>query len=234
MVGAKLSAEAVGVAGFSPLEPKKKGDAAYHAIRRAILLGHLKAGEALTEQRLAGELACSQGTVREALLKLEQDGLVWRRGYRGTSVSTTSVDEAVQMVGLRLSLEEAAFERVAVQRADDLEEELQAIIEEMGRVLGSNDPYLCSELDRHFHRTVIRASGLPALEPILSRCTLHIHRYTYMGADLTTPDARFAERHVDLLAAIKSGDGKLAATAVRDHIEDVIRTWAPELAAPFE
>ncbi len=234
MAEGNLSAGTAAISGLGPLEPRKKGDAAYHAMRRAILLGHLKAGESLTEQRIAGELACSQGTVREALLKLEQDGLVCRRGYRGTSVSATSVTEAIQMLGIRLALESAAFESVARQRPSGLAEELEEIVDQMHRVLRSEDPYLSSELDRRFHLTVMRASGLLALEPILCRCTLHIHRYTYLGADLTSPDARFAERHVDLLAAINSGDGALAAASVRDHIEDVIRTWAPGLAEPFE
>jgi DNA-binding GntR family transcriptional regulator len=50
-------------------------------------------------------MGCSQGTVREALLRLEQDGLVTRRGYRGTVVSTTSLEEAAQMARIRIALE---------------------------------------------------------------------------------------------------------------------------------
>ena len=75
-------------AGLTPLLSMRKADAAYHAVRRSILLGHFQPGEMLLEQRIAERLNCSQGTVREALLRLEQDGLVSRRGYQGTVVST--------------------------------------------------------------------------------------------------------------------------------------------------
>ena len=217
---------------LKPLEPKRKGDAAYHAIRRSILLGHIKSGSALTEQRIASELACSQGTVREALFKLEQDGLVQRRGYRGTVVLETSVAEALQMVKVRVALERAAFESVAGGIPGALQEELEAIIGEMAGAVPTRDHYLCSELDRKFHLTVMRGSGLLALEPILNRCTLHIHRFTYNDADLGAPDVRIAERHQELLDAIASGDPEFAVTSIRRHIEDVLLTWAPELVHP--
>lgn len=231
MAVSPLANPKAGLGGLQPLVPRRKGEAAYHAIRRAILLGLLKAGQGLTEQHLAGELVCSQGTVREALFRLEQEGLVQRRGYRGTVVSTTSQQEISQMIRIRTSLESEAFEAVAAKPTDSYEPELTAIIEEMDRVVQTGDPYLCSELDRRFHLAVMRASGLLALEPILNRCTLHIHRFTYLDADLKAPDVRFAERHWDLLAAVTSGDGVAAAASVRRHIEEVIKTWAPELVA---
>ncbi len=215
--------------GLQPLEPRKKGDAAYHSIRRSILLGHIKAGDYLTEQGVASELTCSQGTVREALFKLEQDGLVQRRGYRGTVVSATSVCEAVQMVRIRILLESTAFETVSGNLSIETRDQLKATVEAMDRASQSNDPYLCSELDRQFHMAVMRGSGALALEPILTRCSLHIHRFTYLGADLSAPDVRFAERHQELLEAVSSGNPPLAVAAIRRHIEDVIRTWAPEL-----
>lgn len=216
---------------LKPLEPKRKGDAAYHAIRRSILLGHIKPGGALTEQRIASELACSQGTVREAMFKLEQDGLVQRRGYRGTVVLETSVQEALQMVKVRVALESAAFEAVARDFPSELQKELEAIIGEMAGAIQTRDHYLCSELDRKYHLTIMRGSGLLALDPILNRCTLHIHRFTYDDADLGAPDVRFAERHRELLDAVTSGDPEFAVASIRRHIEDVLLTWAPELVS---
>ncbi|HFA59489.1 MAG TPA: GntR family transcriptional regulator, partial [Rhodospirillales bacterium] len=72
----------------------RKSSAVYHALRRAILLHRVPPGQMLLEQQIASTMGCSQGTVREALLRLEQDGLVERRGYRGTCVSDTSEAEA--------------------------------------------------------------------------------------------------------------------------------------------
>ena len=76
--------------GFSAPTRQRKGNAVYHAVKRAIILGTLAPGAGLLEQQIAAAMGCSQGTVREALLRLEQDGLVARRGYHGTVVSDTS------------------------------------------------------------------------------------------------------------------------------------------------
>lgn len=68
-----------------PKESGRKSNAVYGSLRRLIMLSELNGGSILTEQSLAHEFTCSQGTIREALLRLEQDGLVERRGYQEPS-----------------------------------------------------------------------------------------------------------------------------------------------------
>lgn len=215
-------------AALSPLGVRK-GDAAYHAVRRAILLGDLQPGAALMEQKIAGELACSQGTVREALLRLEQDGLVSRRGYRGTIVSTISIEEAIEMAWIRIRIECLGLRSTVQHLRPQMLEELEHITERMDEAAGSDDYYLCSELDREFHLTLYRQSDLPALEPILNRCALHIHRFTYDDADRKVADTTLGQRHRILIEALRSGDPASAETAITDHIEQVLKLWAPAL-----
>lgn len=220
--------------GLDPLQNVRKGEAAYHVVRRSILLGHIEAGEQLLEQKIAKQLNCSQGTVREAFLRLEQDGLVARRGYRGTVVSRTSVQEAAQMVEIRTQVESMAVRQSAASISDDALAELAAITSDMDQAVGALDFYRCSELDRHFHMTLFRQSHLPALEPILNRCALHIHRFTYQNAETTEPDTSFGQNHRGLLQAIRTHDADAASDAIKSHIGQVIERWAPPLVEELD
>ena len=215
----------------SPSLRMKKGSAVYHAIKRAILLREVLPGEALLEQHIAGDMGCSQGTVREALLRLQEDGLVARRGYQGTVVSDTSPAEAAQMAQIRIRIETVGIRRAA-EVLDSAElESLGRLVEQMEAASNSDDQYPCSELDRQFHLRIFRASGLTALEPILMRCALHMHRYTFGNAPPTRrPHASpVAEQHEAILTALGKRDAEAASQIVQTHIEAVIALWSPTL-----
>jgi DNA-binding GntR family transcriptional regulator len=215
---------------LDPLQNIKKGDAAYHAVRRSILLGHIQSGEPLLEQRIAEQLNCSQGTVREVLLRLEQDGLVLRRGYRGTVVSTTSIQEAAQMVEIRIQIESIGVRRSVLSISDDILAGLSALTGDMDEAVRALDFYRCSELDREFHMAIFRQADLPSLEPILNRCALHIHRFTYLHAETKEPELSFGDNHRVLLGAVESRIPTTAVEAIESHIGRVIARWAPPLA----
>ena len=168
---------------------------------------------------------------REALLRLQEDGLVARRGYRGTVVSDTTPAEAAEMAQIRIKLESVGIRRAAEVLSREEIDELAALIDRAEAASRAEDAYSCSELDRQFHLTIFQASGLIALEPILSRCALHMHRYTFRHPDETkrqheTPVAR---QHLAVLDALARRDAEAAAIAVRSHIEAVIDLWSPTL-----
>lgn len=214
-----------------PVFGMKKADAAYHAVRRAILLGRLKPGDALLEQKIAEDFGCSQGTVREALMRLEHDGLVARRGYRGTMVSEPSVAEAAEMAHIRIRIECLGIRQATGSFGEETVDRLMSITREMDEATSRNDYYGGSELDREFHMTVFRKAGFPALEPILNRCALHVHRFTYKDAEEVQPDARFGEGHRALIRIFAAGDAAAAEKALRAHIEGVLDRFAPSLSA---
>jgi DNA-binding GntR family transcriptional regulator len=218
------------------LPPKqRKSNAVYHSVKRAILLRRLEPGQALLEQQIAATMGCSQGTVREALLRLEQDGLVARRGYRGTVVSTTSLEEAAQMARIRIALETESARRAALACTDAELARWDAIIARMAAAEQAHDGYVLSELDREFHLTIFRVAELTTLEPILTRCALHLHRYTFgNGPKGVTPDNRpglpsTVQQHRAVRDALASGNPEAAAQTMQDHIETIIAFWSPQL-----
>ena len=214
---------------------QRKSNAVYHSVKRAILLRRIEPGQALLEQQIAGAMGCSQGTVREALLRLEQDGLVTRRGYHGTVVSTTSLEEAAQMARIRISLEAESARRAAETCSHADFARFDAVIDQIAEAEVRHDGYALSELDREFHLTIFQRARLTTLEPILTRCALHVHRYTFGNGPLgVTPDNRTglpssAEQHRMVRNALATRDPETAAQAMRDHIETIIGYWSPEL-----
>lgn len=206
-----------------------KGSAVFHAIRRRILLREINPDTTLVEQQIGGEFNCSQGTVREALLRLQEEGLVDRRGYRGTIVAQTSVAEAIQMAKIRLSLEVESIRHAALTFN---EIQLQQIVEmtvDMDKAAEEGDRYTVSEIDRLFHLTIFRASGLTALEPILKRCMLHMHLHTFGGEMSGVYQEPPSESHKDILDALEVRDPERSAVAIKTHIGEVIGFWAPPL-----
>lgn len=207
----------------------KKGNAVYDALKSAILLRDYEPGDAIGEQQIAGRFGCSQGTVREALLRLQDDGLVRRLGYRGTVVSKTSMAEAAEMAMIRIRLESEAIKRAQRVFNPERRAALVDILEQMEAVNEAGERFALSELDRHFHLTLFAASDMPVLEPVLSRCTLHMHRYTFANDSERKKEVSPLEAHAPILTALDSGDPDLAAKAAKEHIEAVLARWSPEL-----
>jgi DNA-binding GntR family transcriptional regulator len=221
----------------APPAKQSKSNAVYHSVKRAILLRRIEPGQALLEQQIAAAMGCSQGPVREALLRLEQDGLVTRRGYHGTAVSTTSLEEAAQMARIRISLEAESARRAAESCSDADFVRFDIVIDQIAEAEVRHDGYALSELDREFHLAIFQRARLTTLEPILTRCALHVHRYTFGHGPLgVTPDNRTglpssAEQHRMVRNALATRDPEIAAQAMRDHIETIIGYWSPELLA---
>lgn len=210
----------------------RKADQAYQILKRAIVLHDYAPETQLLEQSLAGELGCSQGTVREALLRLAEDGLVERRGYQGTVVTSTSLSEVCEMVRVRLSIERRAARMIAGTDIGARRGRLDAVLHEMDRAHAARDFFLGSELDRAFHAEVARVAGLGLLSPVLQRCALHIHRFTLSSIEVPrefSQEAGIGAEHRALLSDLTSGSPVTAERAIVAHLETVLRRWAPSI-----
>ncbi len=215
---------------FPTAPTKRRADGVYHALKKAILLRERQPGDTLLEQDLANEMNCSQGTVREALLLLQLDGLVTRRGYRGTAVSRTSAEEAALLAKVRIGIETDAAGRAAIAASPADFDALRSVVAAMAEYEAVGDTYALSALDNRFHGTIIRLAKLTAVEPILTRCMLHIHRHT-LGNPQRQQQANenAAEQHDALLRALETQDADKAQAAARRHIEGVIQRWSPDV-----
>lgn len=194
----------------------------YEAVKREIMLGGLSAGTPLVELELAGAFGCSQGPVREALLQLQEEGLVIRQGHRGTRVAECTADEAVEMFRLRQSIECRGVVRAVQRPSRTLVADLRVLVEAMEEAAAADDEYRLAEHDRDFHRRLLRDANLPALEPILHRCLVHNHRFKISQSKAERDLPSTARRHYAIVDAIERLDAATAVKALAHHIATIV------------
>ncbi|MFN7023039.1 MAG: GntR family transcriptional regulator [Pseudorhizobium sp.] len=199
-----------------------KSAAAFNALKRDIMLGVLPAGAALTELDLAAHFSCSQGTVREALLQLQEEGLVRRQGHRGTQVSECTEAEAVEMFRVRQQIECNGIIRALQMPSRTLVAELKALCAEMVEAAANDDELALASLDRDFHRRIFLDAQLPALDPILHRCLVHNHRFKISRSTSPRDLLATARRHGSIIEAVEDGDVKRAREALGHHIATIV------------
>ena len=206
-------------------------DAIYAAVKRRIVLNELRPGVALTELALAADLGCSQGPVREALMRLQEDGLVLRNGHRGTVVTSLNPEEAIEILALRRRIEVRAAPR-AVQSVDARAlERLTSLNARMLDAARAGDEYGLIVLDTTFHLEIFRHANLQALEQILVRCILHSHRQKLWEPRHRRPLVDTAARHQVLYEMLEARDGQGLADALGQHIDTIVEIQSVRAAS---
>ncbi|MBB5868376.1 DNA-binding GntR family transcriptional regulator [Allocatelliglobosispora scoriae] len=198
------------------------GDDVYETITALILEHSIAPGDRINIDALARQLDVSATPVREALARLESDGLVRKRALVGYTVSPLLTRaEFMDMFDMRLVLEGAAA-RWAAERADD--DTRQQILREAGSMVvpesteadGWQAHAVFTKVDAQFHDLIAGAADNPLLRDGIARLHshLHIHRlYFPFGQAGTTGD-----EHSRIASAISAGDSDGAEAAMREHL----------------
>jgi DNA-binding GntR family transcriptional regulator len=191
---------------------------AYDALRAAILGGRLQPGERIVEADIARQMATSRSPVREAVRKLEHEGLLEYVPRRGTIVVGLSRDDVADAYQLRAHLE-AYGARLAATRATEAQlAHLLGRIERMRACATENDLEGLVAADVEFHRSVCNAANSPRL--LQAWETLNPARWTLVSGLRATDLSleQIAERHWPILAALQSRKPDNAETIIRSHI----------------
>jgi DNA-binding GntR family transcriptional regulator len=203
---------------------KRPRELVYETMKRRIMMNELQPGSILTELGLARESGCSQGTIREALLCLQEDGLVTRAGHRGTTVTRLDQEEAEETLAIRRRIEVRGALKAARNADGAVLDRLRDLIGAMEDAARQDDAFAVIQFDMAFHLTLFRLSGLEALEQILTRCTLHTHRSKLWAPGHQRPLLETARRHETLLAPLAGGDADGLARAIGEHIDTIVET----------
>lgn len=205
----------------------------YERLREEIVSGRLESGAPLVEAAVAARYGTSRTPVREALRRLEQDGLV-ERGDRGLRVRTRGPEEILEIYEVRILLEAAAA-RGAADRGTRLDLMRIRHAAEAMVAADAGDPDVMVATNRAFHEEIWGASHNGTLVDLLTRLNSHVTRYP--ATTLTSP-GRWAEvlsEHADLVAAIEARDGDEAARIAADHMagaRDIRLRWYGEEPRP--
>ncbi len=195
--------------------------AAVARIRQAIERGELRPGERLTELGLAKKLGVAQGTVREALVELEQQGFVQRQGPRMTRVTLLTPADVQDIYVVRQTLESLAAELLAQADDPDLSECEQAFTA-MRRSAKAGDLDEFYAADLAFHRTLWTATGNASLVDSLDRLVPRLFAFGLIRhiAPGRQKLIATAERHGDLLAAVRAHDAEAAKRLMAASMEE--------------
>jgi DNA-binding GntR family transcriptional regulator len=192
---------------------------AYETIKRRVLDGDLAGGDFVSEGRLAEDLAMSRTPVREALLRLEVEGLVRLYPKRGALVLPVTAADVEAVMETRLLVEGHCAER-AVARGVDLAGPLRASLARQDEHLAAGDLRAFAEEDRRFHHLVVEAAANPILSALYGSLR---DRQVRMGRSTAAEGAerrrRIRAEHRRLAEALAAGDAGAAREATRAHLE---------------
>lgn len=188
------------------------------ALRDAIVRGELKPGERIVERDISARTGISRGPLREALRQLEQEGLVVSVPYQGTYVAGISQREIDEMLlPIRLVLERFAFRAAPEALGEDDYAGLEALVDEMRRAAASGDLAALVETDLRFHELVVARAGHQCLRVWRSIAPRVGAYFSRDGARHESLD-EVVQEHVDLLAAMRSGDPDAILDELDRHI----------------
>jgi DNA-binding GntR family transcriptional regulator len=190
-------------------------DAVYEALRRRIIDGKLAPGQRLRSDALATMLKVSRTPVREALRKLEAEGLIGHSPRGGLIVQQLSEDDLAEIFHIREALEGLAA-RLAADNATPSEvAELQALIEDMQSAV--SEPKVLRSLTGEFHRLVAQTSHNRRLAQSLKALQDQVRQVQHSTLYLDDRPAVALDEHKSLVRAIERRDGDQAEQFARAH-----------------
>jgi DNA-binding GntR family transcriptional regulator len=197
----------------------------YRALRNALVTGQFQLGERLYEMDLAATLGVSRNPVREAIRRLQQDGLIEVRPRSGIYVASISLDDADDIYRIRGALEGIAA-RLAAERATDSEiAEMDQLLNHPHRAMrraARTDPAVIDA--DSFHRAVYQCAHSTPLSEMLAVIYARVFRYRSVTLQFPGRPEVVMRSHRELFGAIARRDGDRAEELMREHVEGARRS----------
>jgi DNA-binding GntR family transcriptional regulator len=187
-------------------------------LRRMLIEGRFSPGERLVEESLAKEMGASRTPLREALHRLEQEGLLARRprgGYELKPLDPAEVEEAVETRGL---LESYAASLAARRATDEALDELARNIAEFARAHQRRDAAALAALNAEFHALLAQAAGSRLLIRLLEVLEGLVERISRESATGMEAGCWSLDEHREILAALRARNPEAAARAAAGHV----------------
>ena len=191
----------------------------YEQLKRQILTGRITPGTRMMEVELADEMGVSRTPVREAIRKLEKEGLVTIEPRRGAYASDISVKDMVDTLEVREDLEGLAAALAAERMTEEQIDELVKITEGYSEAILNSDTEKIIHYDEKFHKHIVSCSGnktLIQLSEIVQELAL---RFRYIYYDDFSRYENMPVEHRQIIAAITSGDADTARMSSDSHVK---------------
>lgn len=203
---------------LNTLEFSRIGDLAYQAIRDAILSGEFSQGTRLNQDDLARRLGVSRAPIRDALNRLEAEGLVKTLSRAGgVVVAETNEQEMVDIYELRAILDTASTRLACERMSDDDLRRLQEAVEKTEQVTKAADLNAIVQAHAEFHSLIYAVCGNAELTRVARNLWDRSYRFRVLALSNEENARRGLAQHKAILAALKARDPVQAAVAAEEH-----------------
>lgn len=190
-------------------------DVIFDALREGIVEGTLQDGDLLRQDQIATMFNVSRIPVREALARLEEQGLVTNQRYKGAVVSSLSLDEISELFEFRALLEGEVIRQAVDQITDRTLDEAKTFAQEFAH---ETDSSRWGTLNRRFHYTLYKDCKKPYHLQIIANALDNVSRYLRAQLVLTSGIERARKEHAGILNAAINRDSNAASELTRAHI----------------
>lgn len=205
----------VGMDEFLPLR-----DVVFNTLRQAILTGELKPGERLMEIHLANRLGVSRTPIREAIRKLELEGLVTMIPRRGAEVAQITEKSMNDVLEVRRALDVLCVELACDRISDEELEKLKNACSSFEQAVKTKDAKKIAQADVTLHDIIVHATGNQRLIQLVNNLSEQMYRYRFEYIKDFSQHERLVEEHRIIYESIVKKDKETAAREAKTHIDN--------------
>lgn len=213
----------------NPLEVRTLSDRLVDVIRDMILSGAIESNVPIRQDALASDLNVSKIPVREALVRLEQDGLVVSHANRGFFVRAMSAQEAEEIYALRLKLEPEASAHACLAATEADHQIALDILTQLDTAAAARSPSV-GPLNRAFHMALTQPGTQTITNSIVSRLHIMADRYVRKHLEFKGRHETATSQHHEIIQAWIARDPDTVRSLVTDHLQNTLEDLRNELA----
>ncbi|MBB3459173.1 DNA-binding GntR family transcriptional regulator [Rhizobium sp. BK313] len=191
-------------------------------LRSRILSMSLPPTTVLSRISLQSEFNVSQTPVRDALIRLEEEGLVEVYPQYATVVARIDIGNAIEAHFLRLSIELEAIRRLTTEFPEETAAALRHVLVRQEHVISPETYDLFDGLDKDFHRILFERVGILGLWATVRRQSVHLDRLRMLNLPMPGKQQQVITDHHAIVDAVQSGDVEQAVAALRKHLSGTL------------
>ena len=204
-------------------------DVIFDYLKEAIINGEIKPSERLMEIKFAEKMGVSRTPVREAIRKLELEGLVVMLPRKGAHVAELSVKDIMNVLEIRGALDALASSLASERIRKDELKELKFTLNQFEQYMKNNNVHGLIKKDVEFHAIIYKASGNEKLTQIAENLKDQIHRFRIVYLKDYSSPKELVKEHNDIYKAIENGNSDLASKLALIHIQHQERAMISSL-----
>ena len=191
----------------------------YEELKMQILTGTIIPGTRMMEVELAEEMGVSRTPIREAIRKLELEGLVLMIPRKGAIVAEITVQDLEDVLEVRMALEELAVKIACKRITQEQLEEIKRRSAEFCKTLYGDDVAACAQADMTFHDAIYEATGNRRLVQILNNLREQMYRYRMEYLKDRQSHSLLVKEHEEIVQGLTERDADRALRVTNSHIE---------------